>query len=69
MTALWTVPGPARKQGKSLNEVAIEALAQEWGPPRRTPARRAPLSDIGRNWRKDPAFDSGLPARDTGTDN
>lgn len=54
----------ARERGKSLNEVAIEALARgagvrgELGPQR-------DLSDIAGTWQKDRAFDSALAAQDT----
>lgn len=54
----------ACEQGKSLNEVAIEALAQGTGitPDRR---RQRDLGDIAGTWRKDAAFDSALAAQDT----
>jgi hypothetical protein len=54
----------ARERRKSLNEVAIEALARgagvsgEQGPQR-------DLSDIAGTWRRDPAFYSALAAQDT----
>ena len=54
----------ARERGKSLNEVAIEALAQGAGvDPDRRPRRD--LGDVAGTWRKDPAFDSALAAQDT----
>ena len=54
----------ARERGKSLNEVAIEALARGTGTtPDRGPQRD--LSDVAGTWRKDPAFDSALAAQDT----
>jgi hypothetical protein len=54
----------ARKQGKSLNGVAIEALARGAGVTgQRT--RQRDLSDIAGTWRKDPAFDNALSAQDT----
>jgi hypothetical protein len=54
----------AREKGKSLNEVAIEALARGTGI---TPARerQRDLGDIAGTWRKDAAFDSALAAQDT----
>jgi plasmid stability protein len=54
----------AREQGKSLNEVAIEALARGFGlgEPR---VRQRDLSDIAGSWRKDPAFERALAAQDT----
>lgn len=53
----------ARERGKSLNEVAIEALARGVGIQERS--RRRDLSDIAGTWRKDAAFDSALAAQDT----
>ncbi len=53
----------ARQQGKSLNEVAIEALARGAGLGERH-CRQRDLSDIAGSWRKDPAFDSALAAQD-----
>ena len=54
----------AREQGKSLNEVAVEALARGsgLGEPR---VRQRDLSDIAGSWKKDPAFDRALAAQDT----
>lgn len=54
----------ARERGKSLNEVAIEALARGAGVVGE-PGRQRDLSDIARTWRKDPAFDRALAAQDT----
>ncbi len=54
----------AREQGKSLNEVAIEALARGSGLSERR-CRQRDLRDIARTWRKDPAFDSALATQDT----
>jgi plasmid stability protein len=54
----------ARRRGKSLNEVAIEALARGAGLGETRCAQRD-LHDIARTWRKDPAFDSALAAQDT----
>ncbi len=53
----------ARQQGKSLNEVALEALARgagliQWR------SRQRDLPNIAGSWRKDPAFDSSLVAQD-----
>jgi len=53
----------AHEQGKSLNEVAIEALTRGAGLSERWPQRD--LSDIAGSWRKDAAFDSALAAQDT----
>ena len=66
------VPGPvdaalrhsARRQGKSLNEVAVEALVRGAGlTESRIPQRD--LADIAGSWRKDPEFDRALAAQDT----
>lgn len=54
----------AREQGKSLNEVAIDALARGAGVSGERVKRRD-LSDIAGTWRKDPTFDSALAAQDT----
>jgi hypothetical protein len=54
----------AREQGKSLNEVAIEALARGSGLGQ-AQVRRRDLSDIAGSWRKDPAFERALAAQDT----
>jgi hypothetical protein len=54
----------AREQGKSLNEVAIDALARGAGVTEQG-VRRRDLSDIAGTWRKDPAFDRALLAQDT----
>lgn len=54
----------ARQQGKSLNEVAVEALARGAGlTENRT--RQRDLTDIAASWRKDPEFDRALSAQDT----
>ena len=54
----------AREQGKSLNEVSLEALARGAGVlgPRR---RQRDLSQIAGTWREDPVFDNALAAQDT----
>jgi len=54
----------AREQGKSLNEVAIEALARGAGVTGER-SRQRDLNDIAGTWRKDPAFDSARDAQDT----
>jgi plasmid stability protein len=54
----------AREQGKSLNDVAIEALAQGAGVSE-SRCRHRELGNIARTWRKDPAFESALAAQDT----
>ena len=54
----------ARAQGKSLNEVTIEALARGAGLGERR-LRQRDLCNIAGSWRKDPAFDSALTAQDS----
>jgi plasmid stability protein len=54
----------ARKRGKSLNEVAIEALARSAGVSGERDRQRD-LGDIAGTWRRDPAFDSAVAAQDT----
>lgn len=54
----------AREQGKSLNDVAIEALAQGAGVGEQR-CRQRDLGDIARTWRKDPAFDNAMAAQET----
>lgn len=53
----------AREQGKSLNQVAIEALARGAGISGR-PRRQRDLRDIAGTWRNDRAFDRALAAQD-----
>ena len=53
----------AREQRKSLNEVAIEALARGAGITGER-CRQRDLTDIAGSWRKDPAFDRALAAQD-----
>jgi hypothetical protein len=54
----------AREQGKSLNEVAVQALARGAGL-LETRSRRRDLADIAGSWKKDPAFDNAVAAQDT----
>lgn len=54
----------AREQGKSLNEVAIEALARGAGVIGEC-SRQRDLSDVAGTWRKDPAFDDARAAQDS----
>ena len=54
----------ARERGRSLNEVAIEALARGAGVTGER-IRQRDLTGIVGTWRKDPAFDSALAAQDT----
>lgn len=53
----------AREQGKSLNEVTIEALARGAGLGE-SRSRQRDLGEIAGTWRKDPAFDRALAAQD-----
>jgi len=53
----------AREQGKSLNEVAVEALARGAGLGE-TRSRQRDLRDIAGTWREDPAFDRALAEQD-----
>ena len=54
----------ACEQGKSLNEIAIEALARGAGITQ-SRSRQRDLGDIAGTWRKDAAFDSALAAQHT----
>jgi hypothetical protein len=54
----------AREQGKSLNDVAIEALVRGAGLSE-SRFRQRDLTDIAGSWRKDPAFETALAAQDT----
>lgn len=54
----------ARERGRSLNEVAIEALARGAGITQDRSKQRD-LGDVAATWRKDSAFDSALAAQDT----
>lgn len=53
----------AREQGKSLNEVAIEAMARGAGLTGRT-VRQRDLHDIAGAWREDRAFDRARAAHE-----
>ncbi len=53
-----------RERGKSLNEVAIEALARGVGVAADR-GRQRDLGDVAGTWRRDPAFDSALAAQDS----
>ncbi len=54
----------ARQQGKSLNEVAVEALARGAGVTE-SRTRQRDLGDIAGSWRKDPEFDRARAAQHT----
>jgi hypothetical protein len=49
----------AERQGKSLNEVTIDALLEAFGLTRE-PVKRRDLSDVSGTWRDDPAIDEAL---------
>jgi hypothetical protein len=53
----------ARVEGKSLNEVAVEALADGLGLGREELVRRD-LSDVAGTWRKDAAAEAALADQD-----
>ena len=53
----------ARAEGRSLNEVAIEALAQGLGMGKERVVRRD-LAQIAGTWKKDAAFEAALEAQD-----
>ena len=53
----------AQAEAKSMNEVAIEALAEGLGFGNGTQMRRD-LSDILGTWKRDPAFDKALSEQD-----
>ena len=54
----------AREQGRSLNEVAVEALARGAGVSGERIQQRD-LADIAGTWRSDRAFDRAIAAQDT----
>ena len=54
----------AREQGRSLNEVAVQALVRGAGLAE-SGHRQRDLGDIAESWRKDAAFDSAIAAQDT----
>ena len=54
----------AREQGKSLNEVAIEALVRGAGVTGER-GRQRDLDDIAGTWKNDRAFDRARAAQDT----
>ncbi len=54
----------AQRQGKSLNEVAIEALVRGAGLTE-SQTRKRDVSDLVGTWVEDPAFDAALAEQDT----
>ena len=55
----------ARAEGKSLNEVTLEALAEGLGLGAE-PVVRRDLTDIAGSWKRDPAVEEALEAQDQG---
>jgi plasmid stability protein len=53
----------ARASGKSLNEIAIEALERGAGISG-APRRQRDLSDIAGTWQEDPEFDRAIADQD-----
>lgn len=53
----------ARTEGKSLNEVAVDALGEGLGLGGKVFQRRD-VSDIAGTWKKDRAFDSAIAEQD-----
>lgn len=54
----------AHEQGRSLNEVAVQALVRGAGLDSSV-RRRRDLSDLAGTWLEDSAFDSAVAAQDT----
>jgi plasmid stability protein len=54
----------ARRQGKSLNEAAVQALMRGTGLSE-GPRRKRDLRDMAGSWREDAGFDSALVAQHT----
>lgn len=54
----------AREQGKSLNDVTVQALVRGAGV-QELKRRQRNLNDIAGTWRKDAAFDAAIAAQDT----
>ena len=53
----------AKAEGKSLNAIALEALARGAGLAE-TPLRQRDLSDIAGTWQEDPEFDRAIAEQD-----
>lgn len=53
----------ARREGRSLNEVAIEALRTWVGEGPGGPSHHD-LDDLAGSWEEDPAFDAAIEAQD-----
>lgn len=53
-----------REEGKSLNEVALEAMARGVGQAAEA-VRFRDLSDLAGTWKEDPEFDAAIEDQDT----
>jgi hypothetical protein len=58
-----TLRESARREGKSLNEIAVQALVRGAGLDKHR-RRQRDLVDIAGSWTEDPAFDSAIAAQD-----
>ena len=58
-----TLRDSARRQGRSLNDVAVQALVRGAGLSE-APRRKRDLADLTGSWREDAAFDAALAAQD-----
>ena len=54
----------AREEGRSLNDVTIDALVRGAGLSQQQ-RRQRDLSDVAGTWQEDPAFDEAVAAQDT----
>lgn len=54
----------AKQEGRSLNEVAVQAMARGLGLAG-APLRYRDLGDLAGRWRDDPEFDAALADQDT----
>lgn len=60
----WTLRERARSEGKSLNQVALEALGRGAGCSG-DPMRFRDLSDLAGSWKDDPEFDRAIEDQDS----
>ena len=54
----------AREQGRSLNEVALQAMARGVGQSAES-VRFRDLADLAGTWKEDPEFDAAIEAQNT----
>jgi len=54
----------AREEGKSLNEVAVQAMTRGLGQAAES-VRFRNLTDLAGTWKEDPEFDAAIEAQDT----